>query len=110
MKRTSEFVAVLVTAPDLKTARALTKQALGSRLIACANLLPKLESHFWWQGKVICANEVLLVLKTRRPHLKRLEALILKLHPYDTPEFMVVPFEGGTERYLKWLAEECRPE
>jgi len=42
---------VLATAPDLKTARMLAKAALNNRLIACANLIPKLESHYWWKGK-----------------------------------------------------------
>ena len=45
MKPATKFAAVLVTAPDLKTARALARAALQARLIACANLIPKIESH-----------------------------------------------------------------
>ena len=43
---------VLVTAPDLKTARKLARAALAARLVACANLIPRIESHYWWQGKI----------------------------------------------------------
>ena len=52
MKAGTKFSIVFVTAPDLKTARKLSRSALKARLIACANLVPKIESHYWWQGKL----------------------------------------------------------
>src|SRR5438067_226012 len=52
MKSAKSFSIVLVTTPNLKTARGLAKTALSKRLIACANLIPKLESYYWWQGKI----------------------------------------------------------
>ena len=107
MKSASGFALVLITAPDLKTARRLARLALKSRLIACANLVPKVESHYLWQGKLESGAEVLLLLKTRRAHLRKLESLILKAHPYDTPEFLVLGLQGGTKRYLDWLAISC---
>lgn len=94
----------MVTVPDMKTARALAKAALGARLIACANLIPKIESHYWWQGKIESSTEVLLILKTRKSRLAALENLILAKHPYDTPEFLVLPLSAGNRKYLDWLA------
>ena len=108
MKRATPFALVLVTAPDLKTARRLAQRALQARLIACANLVPKVESHYWWQGKLEAGAEVLLVLKTRRAHLRKLEALVLAEHPYDTPEFLVLGLHSGSKRYLEWLAGTCQ--
>ena len=105
MKSAAEFSIVLVTAPDLKTARALAKAALKAKLAACANLLPKLESHYWWQGRVESATEVLLILKAPRTRLAALEKLVLAKHPYDTPEFLVLPVSAGNEKYLGWLAQ-----
>ena len=84
-------VIVLVTAPDLKTARKLVRAALKERLIACANLLPKVESHYWWQNKIESATGVILLLKTRQSRLAELEKTIVATHPYETPEFIVVP-------------------
>ena len=103
MKPADKFALVLVTAPDLKTARKLAKSALKARLIACANLIPGLESHYWWQGKLETSVEVLLVLKTTRTRLAKLEKLILAGHPYDTPEFVVLRLDRGSQRYLDWL-------
>ncbi len=96
---------VFVTAPDMKVARRLARAALQARLIACANLLPGLESHYWWRDKLESSAEVLMILKTRRTKLTALEKLILAQHPYDTPEFLVVPLKSGSARYLKWLAD-----
>ena len=107
MKPATQFVLVLVTAPDLKTARALAKAALQARLIACANLVPKIESHYWWRGKIESGVEILLILKTQKSKLAALEKLILAEHPYDTPEFLVLPLVAGSKKYLDWLAAVC---
>jgi periplasmic divalent cation tolerance protein len=103
----TSFVIVLVTAPDLKTARALAKAALLARLIACANLIPKIESHYRWQGRIESSTEVLLILKTRKSNLAALEKLVLARHPYDTPEFLVLPLSAGNKKYLDWLSASC---
>src|SRR5262249_15233664 len=101
----AQFALVLITAPDMKVARRLARAALQAKLIACANLVPGLESHYWWQGRLDSAAEVLLILKTSRSKLAALERLILAQHPYDTPEFLVLPLKAGAARYLKWLSD-----
>ena len=105
MNPAARFAAVLVTAPDRKTARALARAALAARLIACANLIPKIESHYWWREKIESGEEVLLVLKTQKSKLAALEKLVLARHPYDTPEFLVLPLISGNKKYLAWLAK-----
>src|SRR5882724_11077540 len=107
MKPATKFAIALVTAPDLKTARALAKAALQARLIACANLIPKVESHYWWQEKIESGAEVLLIFKTQKSKLATLERLILAKHPYNTPEFLVLPLNAGSKKYLDWLAANC---
>jgi len=108
MKAGRRFVLVLVTAPDLKSARALARAALASRLAACVNLHPGIESHYWWQGKLESSREVLLLFKTTRPRLVALKQLILARHPYDTPEFVALALDTGSKRYLDWLAASVK--
>jgi len=103
MKSASQFALVLVTAPDLKTARKLARGALNDRLAACVNLVPQIESHYWWQGKLEAGPEVLMLFKTRKRALAALEQWVLANHPYDTPEFLVLPISAGTQKYLDWL-------
>jgi periplasmic divalent cation tolerance protein len=107
MKSARRFVVVLVTAPDFKTARALARAALKARLVACANLISGIESHYWWQGKLERSAEVLIVFKTTRTKLSAFEKLVLARHPYDTPEFIVLSVDSGTPRYLHWIDDAC---
>jgi periplasmic divalent cation tolerance protein len=107
--KTPNFRIVLVTAPDLKTARRLARVALKARLIACANLIPRIESHYRWQGKIERGSEVLMILKTTQRCVAKLEKLIIAAHPYDTPEFVVIDLCGGNRRYLEWLQTGCEP-
>jgi periplasmic divalent cation tolerance protein len=108
MKSAVKFAVVMVTAPDLKTARVLAKAALRARLVACANLVPKIESHYWWQGKIETSAEVLIIFKTQKTRLAALEQLVLARHPYNTPEFLVLSLNAGSQKYLHWLAANCR--
>ena len=108
MKRAGRYTLVLVTAPSPRLAQRLTKAALKARLIACANLIPGIQSLYWWQGRIDGGKEALVLMKTTRRHLPALERLILSEHPYDTPEFLVLPLAAGNERYLKWLDDSLR--
>ena len=108
MKRAASFRLVLVTAPELKTARALAKAALAAKLVACATLVPKIESHYWWQGKLESSAEVLILFKTTRAKLAALEKLVVAEHPYDTPEFITLPLAEGNAKYLDWLASSAK--
>lgn len=94
---------VLVTAPNLKVARRLAGAVLGARLAACVNLVPSLESHFWWKGKIEHSREVLMIVKTTRRQLRALHDLVIELHPYDTAEFVALPMSAASRRYLAWI-------
>jgi periplasmic divalent cation tolerance protein len=103
MKPASRFSVVLVTAPDINVARKLAHGALGEKLAACANLIPKIESHYWWKGKIESDAEVLCIFKTTKSKLKAFQAFVRKNHPYDTPEIVALPITHGSEPYMKWL-------
>jgi periplasmic divalent cation tolerance protein len=98
------FTVVLVTAPDVKVSRKLARACLEARVAACVNIVPRVESHYWWQGKVERGSELLLVIKTTAARLRALEKCVLANHPYDTPEFVVLPISSGNRRYLEWIS------
>ena len=104
MQSAEPYRCVLVTAPSLNVARKLANTALNQRLVACANLVPKLESHYWWQGQLESSTEVLVIFKTTRDAVAALEECILQNHPYETPEFLCLAIEAGNEKYLSWIA------
>ena len=104
MKNGNNFLVILVTAPNIKVARKLVHSAIEQKIVACANIVPKIESHYWWQGKIESSAEVLIVFKTTLRNVRAFEKFVLKNHPYDTPEFIALPVSSGTNRYLEWLA------
>jgi periplasmic divalent cation tolerance protein len=108
MRKASQHSVVFVTAPGWQVARRLARAALKARLAACASLAPGVESHYWWLGKIEHGREVLIIFKTTRRQLGALEKLILEKHPYDTPEFLVLPVQAGAERYLDWVTASVR--
>ena len=108
MKSGNNFFVILVTAPSVKVARKLARGAVEKRLVACANIVPKIESHYRWHGKIESSAEVLIVFKTTQPKVRALEKFVLENHPYDTPEFVALPLASGTNRYLDWLAASVR--
>ena len=101
---------IFVTVSDIAVARKLATGILGNRLAACVNLVPGVESHYWWEGELCRESEVLMVLKTTGEKLAALEAFVLAEHPYDTPEFVALKIEAGSARYLDWLTASVRSE
>jgi periplasmic divalent cation tolerance protein len=97
-------VVVLVTAPSQEVAESLVTRLVEERLAACGNIVPGMTSIYWWDGAVQRDTEVLIVFKTEQAAAPRLRARVQGLHPYDTPESLVLPVVAGLERYLKWVA------
>jgi len=102
----TKFRIVLLTCGKLSEARKLARAVVEERLAACVNISRNpVESVFRWQGKIESAREYLLIIKTVEKKVTELEKLVDRLHSYDVPEFIVLPIEGGSSKYLKWLAE-----
>ncbi len=102
------IVVVLVTCPSTAVARRLARQVVARRLAACVNLVPGVESVFWWQGKVDQAKEALLVIKTPARRFARLKRAIQALHPYEVPEILALAVRAGHQPYLDWVATSVR--
>lgn len=100
---------VLVTCPDRAVAKRLAEALVRRRLAACVNIVPGIQSVFRWKGKVERASEILLLIKTTAKAFQRLRQAIAQLHPYDVPEIIALPVQGGHAAYLAWVAESVHP-
>ena len=104
----SEFCLVLCTCPNPETGRNIARQAVEQKLAACVNLIPGLESIYAWQGAIEQDEEVQLVFKTAQTKVDELHKLVLRLHPYDEPEWLVVDIQSGSRSYLDWMRSSLR--
>ena len=105
----TDALVVLVTAPSAETAAEVARALVEEGLAACGNVVPGLRSIYRWQGQVHDEAEALLVLKTERRLLEALKARLPALHPYQVPELLALPVEGGLAPYLEWIAASVRP-
>jgi periplasmic divalent cation tolerance protein len=96
---------VLTTVSSAEEAKRIARALVEERLAACVNISGGVESIYRWQGAVEQGSEILLLIKTHVEKLAALEAALLRLHPYDVPEFLVLAVDQGSEAYLKWLDE-----
>jgi periplasmic divalent cation tolerance protein len=96
-----------ITCPDADEARRIGRTLVLERLAACVNILPKMESFYWWHGKIANDQETVLIAKLPEHSRERLLERVLELHPYDTPCVMFLPVTGGNPEYLDWLAGEA---
>ncbi len=93
---------VLVTAPDIDNARKLSKLVLENRLAACVNIIPGIESHYRWEGKVESSTEYLLLIKSSAEQFSHLEKLISSQHPYACPEIIALTSAEILSQYRVW--------
>ena len=99
----TDAIAVYVTVPDKDVGRKVAEALVTARLAACVNIIPGVESVYWWDGEINSDQELLLMIKSRAPHLSELTKEVISVHPYDVPEVISVPITGGSAKYLEWI-------
>lgn len=104
--RDTGAIVVLVTTSSEDEARKIVNLLLSRRKAACINVMPRVDSTFWWQGKLDSAQESLLIIKTRVSLLAEIIDLVKGIHSYTVPEIIALPVIGGNEDYLRWIDEE----
>lgn len=103
LEPTSSARIVLTTVASLDEASGLGRTLVEEQLVACATVIPAIESIYAWKGKLETSSEVMLLLKTGSDQLAALEARLHQLHSYKTPEFLVLAIEAGSVAYLTWM-------
>ena len=103
----SEMAAVVYTTfDDVIYARNIGHKLLEEQLVACINIIPKVESIYKWKGQIETASEVILIAKTVEKNVKKTILRLKELHSYDVPSIIVLPVVGGHKEYLEYLIRE----
>ncbi len=94
-----------ITCANAKEAQKIANALLRKRLVACANILPKIESRYWWKGKMRKSSEALLIIKTRKSLMKKIIKEVKALHSYELP---VIEFFDSTlnKEAAAWIEKE----
>jgi len=100
-----EFLVVLTTASSAEEGGRLATALVEESLAACVNIVAGVRSIYRWEGKVVNADEALLIIKTSVRKFDQIEKRILELHSYDVPEIIAIPAERIADGYLRFLQE-----
>lgn len=102
-----ELVA-LITASSRDEAAKIGAILVEERLAACVNIVPEVQSLFFWEGKARDEREALLIVKSRMPLWENLVARVLSVHSYTVPEIIALPIIAGSRDYLNWLNDATK--
>jgi len=97
------FVIVYVTTKNIQEARTIANTLVAEKLVACANIIPKIESIYWWKGKIEKSNENAIILKTKKNLTQKIIKRIKEIHSYTVPCIISIPIEDGNNDFLKWI-------
>ena len=98
-----EIVLVLTTLPESFDAESLSRDLVEGRLAACVSVLPLQTSTYRWQGAIEIAREHQVVIKTTSGRVDDLRQAVRNRHPYEVPEFLVIPVIAGDPAYFQWV-------
>jgi periplasmic divalent cation tolerance protein len=101
-----DYVIVLVTTSNEQEAEKIIRRLLDEKLIACANIISPVSSHFHWSGKIEKTEECLVLMKSREDLFEKLAETVKSLHSYEVPEILALPIINGSKTYIDWL-ESC---
>lgn len=98
------MVIILCTFPHNPSVVSQTIQTLlYQKIAACVSILHNIRSFYYWENNLKEDTEIQLFIKTKNSLKTIVFNTIKKIHPYDTPELLVLPILDGDKNYLSWM-------
>lgn len=101
----SDFIEIHWTSGSLDEARKISRYLVQERYVACAQIIPWIESIYLWNHQLETAQESKIILKTRLECYEAIKEIIQKNCKYEIPEITYMHIDGGNGEYLGWLKE-----
>ena len=96
---------ILTTHDDPIQARELARYLVEQQAAACVNIIPHLESVFYWENGVQTESELLLLIKTTEAKMEQVKAILEERHSYDVPEIIALSGEVLHQPYMEWVRD-----
>jgi len=103
----SDYAIVLTSFTSSEQAKPIIDEIIKSKLAACAQEI-NIKSHYVWNEEYCHDNEVLVLFKTRKTLYGELEKKLKELHPYETPEIIMLDISDGYLGYLTWINKQTK--
>lgn len=103
-----DYILCLTTTNKKDIALRIAKELLFTKSAACVNIVGRVDSLYWWKGKVEEDREYLILIKTQAKKFQQVRRVIEEHHNYEVPELISLRIEKGLPPYLKWLTESLK--
>lgn len=98
-------IVIFITSGSEEEAKRLGRILVEEKLAACVNIIPGVESLYWWKGKIESSKEWMLVVKTQGKMVNRIVKRVKEIHSYEIPEVIALPIVEGNRDYLQWISD-----
>lgn len=102
-----DYIIILCTINSIENAETIANNLVQDRLAACINIIPQIQSVYFWNGKIQNDEEFLLLIKTKKNLFNSVKEKIEKLHPYEIPEIISIDIADGNKNYFDWIKNTC---
>ncbi len=99
---------VFCTVPEEALAKKLAIELVDKKLAACVKIIPNVTATYRWDEKVVNDTECQMIIKTVTDNVEAALTLVKTLHPYDVPEWLVIPDVQGSDAYISWVRKQTR--
>lgn len=101
----AEFIEINWTSGSIEEARKVSRFLVQERYVACAQIVPWIESIYMWNNQLETAQETKITLKARLQNFEAIKNIIKENCKYQVPEITYHSIEGGNIEYLEWIRE-----
>lgn len=101
-------ILVYITTENSQQALSIATALVEQKLAACANIVPAIQSVFYWDNAVQHSEESLLLLKSTQACFEQLCAVTRALHSYTTPCITALPIVAGNPDFMHWIHATTR--
>ena len=102
------YALVYITTSGVEESRKIGRSIVEERLAGCVNVIPAIESLYWWKGKIEGDNESILIVKTKVNNIENIIKRVKEIHSYENPAILAIPIINGSKDYLDYLDAEIR--
>jgi len=103
----TKFSLVYITAPNEKEAKRIADVLVSEKLAACCNIF-KIDSIYWWRGKIEKTGEYGIFVKTKKSLVEKIIKRVKEIHSYSVPCIISFNIEKGSKDFLNWIEKSTK--
>jgi len=102
-----KFNFVYITAPTKKEAKRIADVLVSEKLAACCNIF-KMDSVYWWKGKIEKTGEYGIFAKTKKSLVEKIIKRVKEIHSYSVACIISFDIEKGNKDFLNWIEKSTK--